>query len=116
MKAQYLLIQDVVLDASEYPHHLMYNLLDNAANFQVAVGCINEFGKPEIVDFVARAFSSSGCAIYRVSSPIDGFNRMIGVTGTMAQFIQNRLNVCWHQDLYSDLCNLPVPIVIRGEL
>jgi len=111
----FLLIQGKVVNVSSRPDMLDYSLIDDNNDFQVAVGCINEFGKAEVVDVAAEAYPTPGCVYWIVSSDLDGYNRMIGITGSMAEFVQGRLCIYLRQGRFHDLCCLPQLITIRGD-
>jgi len=112
---RFLLIQGEVVDTSARPGYLTFSFIDDSSDFQVAIGCINEFGKPEVVGIVGEAYPMPGCIRWRISSLLDEYNRMVGITGRMADLLRGRLDVYWRQGQFSDLCNLPQPVTIRGE-
>lgn len=114
-KPVFLLIQGDVLDMWHSPSDLGYQVLDDTEPFKVAIGCTNEFGEPEIVSTVAIATPMPNCVRWVVSSEMDGYNRVVGCTGRMADYIQDRLCSYYRSGRFSDLCNLPQPITIRGE-
>jgi len=116
MKAQFLLIQNGVVDCSENPGNLAYSFVDAFAGFQVAVGCVNEFGEREIVGIVADVVPVSGCNTWRISSHQDGYNRLIGAAGSPAAHVRVRLGVLYKNGYFVDLCNLPQPVMVMpGE-
>jgi hypothetical protein len=112
MKAQFLLIQDGVVDYSENPGNLAYSFVDAFAGFQVAIGCVNEFGEREIIGIVADVAPVSGCNTWRVSSYQDGYNRLVGATGSPAAHVRVRLGVLYENGYFADLCNLPQPVTV----
>ena len=112
---RFLLTQGEVVDVSSRPDTLDYSLIDGSNDFQVAVGCINEFGKSEVVGTVAHAYPTPDCVYWCVSSELDGYNRMVGIVGSMAEFIQRRLCIYLRQGRFHDLCCLPPPVTIRGD-
>ena len=115
-KIRFLLIQEEVVDVSVRPDTLAYYFIDTESDFEVAIGCINEFDKPEIVGIIGEVRPMKGCAVWRISSRLDGYNRMIGITGTMATLLHTRLGTMFRQTRFTDLCNLPLPVTIRGEM
>ena len=114
-KVRFLLIQGKVLDAWHHPNNLGYQALDDTEPFKVAIGCVNEFGEQEIIGIVAVATPMPDCARWVVSSEMDGYDRMVGCTGRMADYVKDRLYSYYRNDMFSDLCKLPQPITIRGE-
>ena len=112
---RFLLIQGEIIDVSVRPDTLNFAFVDAYSTFQVAIGCVNEFGKAEIVGIVARVDPMPSCTRWCVSSELDGYNRGIGIMGRMADFVKERLRVYWGKGRFSDLCQLPQPILIRGE-
>ena len=113
---QFLLIQGEVLDAWQDPCNLGYQVLDDTKPFKVAIGCVNEFGEQEIIGIVAVATPMPDCRRWIVSSHLDGYDRMVGCTDRMADYVKRRLSAYYRADMFSDLCNLPQPITIRGEV
>lgn len=113
---RFLLVQGEVVDVSVQPDTLVYCFIDDENDFEVAVGCINEFGKPEIVGIVGEVCPMEDCTVWRISSALDGYNRMVGIVGCMADLIRNRLGTMFRQGQFSDLCDLPQPVTIRGEM
>lgn len=112
---RFLLIQGEIVDVSVRPDTLNYIFVDDVSGFQVAVGCVNEFGKPEIIGIIAEMHPCVNARVYRISSEIDGYNRLVGITDRMKTIIQNRLGVYWRSGKFADLCNLPQPVILRGE-
>lgn len=111
----FLLIQGKVVDVADRPDKLAYSLINGSNDFQVAIGCVNEFGEQEVVDIVAHAHPTPDCVYWRVSSYLDGYNRMVGITGSMAEFVQGRLCIYLRQGRFHDLCCLPQPVTVRGD-
>jgi hypothetical protein len=115
-KPVFLLIQGDVLDTWHNPGDLGYQVLDDTVPFKVAIGCVNEFSEQEIVGIVAVATPMPNCRRWIVSSYMDFYDREVGCTGRMADYIRDRLRSYYRNDMFSDLCNLPQPITIRGEV
>jgi hypothetical protein len=113
---QFLLIQGEVVDASVRPDNLNYDVIDDTAAFKVAIGCVNEFGEQEIIGIVAVATPTPDCRRWMVSSHMDGYDRMVGCTDRMADYVKRRLSAYYRADMFSDLCQLPQPVTIRGEV
>lgn len=112
MIAQFLLIQDGIVDCAECPANLAFSFIDAWIGFKVAVGCINEFGEHEIVGIVADVSRVIGCNTWRVSSSQDGYRRLIGATGSPASFVRARLDVMYRNGDFADLCQLPPAVLI----
>jgi len=111
----FLLIQgDSIVDCALRPNSLAYDLIDDTDDFQVVIGYVNEVGEREIVGTVAEAHPLVGAKRWCVSSELDGYNRIVGITHTMGEFIQERLRVYWGKDRFCDLCQLPQLVVIMG--
>jgi hypothetical protein len=96
----FLLIQGEIIGVADQPHKLNYADLDRANNFQVAIGCVNEFGKPEIIGIVAEGYPVPGCFTWRVSSELDGYNRLVGGGDTIGEWIRYRLQTYWYQNRF----------------
>lgn len=111
---KFILIQEGIVDTANSPAALVFSFLDVFTPFKVAVGCINEFGKAEIIGIVAAARPSKSCNVWYVSSELDGHNRMIGITGRMSDFVRGRLCTYYQNGKFSDLCNLPQMVTING--
>ncbi len=119
MKKHFLLIQGgEVVDSATKPERLAFSFIDETVNFNVAIGCINEFGKQEVVGIVAGAYptTDSACHCWRVTSFIDGADRLIGATGRISSFLRSRLMTYNNKGKFDDLANLPAPITIVGAL
>lgn len=113
---QFLLIQDGLVDHSDRPDNLMFSLVDPYAGFKVVVGCVNEFKEREVVGAVAEVAPVEGCNTWRVSSIMDGYNRLVGAAGSPASFVRVRLGVMYQNGDFEDLCRLPSPVtVLPGE-
>lgn len=114
-KTRFLLIQDEeILDVATGPDNLLYSAVDGTAAFHVAIGCINEFGKPEVVGVIASAFPTVDATHLRVTSLMDFANRMTGFSVSMTVLIRNRLNSYYAQGYFDDILQLPDAIIIRG--
>jgi hypothetical protein len=111
----FLLIQGEIVDYAPRPDTLVYSFIDDVSGFRVAIGCVNEHGEREIIGIIAEAHPVEGAKRWRVSSELDGYNRMVGIVDRMKDFIRGRLRVYWQQGRFSDLCQLPQPILVRGE-
>jgi len=112
---RFLLIQGDIVDCTSRPDTLTCISIDDANDFQVAVGWVNDIGEREVVGIVAEAHPLADANRWRVSSELDGYSRMIGITGRMSEFIKNRLCVYWNNDRFYDLCQLPQPVIVVGE-
>ena len=115
LNVRFLLIQEGIVDCAPRPDTLAYAYIDDTSDFQVAIGCVNEHDEREIIGIVAEAHPVEGAKTWRVSSELDGCNRMVGIAGLMKDFVKKRLRVYWHKGRFSDLCQLPQPVLIRGE-
>ena len=115
-KVRFLLIQGGIVDVSNRPDNLNYDVIDDTAGFKVAIGCVNEFGEEEIIGIMAVATPTPDCRRWIVSSHVDGYDRMVGCTGRMADYVKGRLCSYYRNDMFSDLCQLPQPVTIRGEV
>jgi len=112
MIAQFLLIQDGIIDCAECPANLAFSFIDAWIGFKVAVGCINEFGEHEIVGIVADVSRVIDCNTWRVSSSQDGYRRLIGATGSPASFVRTRLDTMHRNGDFADLCQLPPAVLV----
>ena len=111
----FLLIQDgVVLHKSATPSFLRFDRVNEDKDFQVALGCLNEFGKREVLGTVANAIPKYAATSYRVSSAIDADNRLVGPTTPMYEIVRQRLSVYWRKGQFDDLRNLPQTVVVIG--
>ncbi len=114
-KTRFLLVQeDKIVDTASEPNKLFYSIIDGTTVFDVAIGCINEFGKPEVIRVIASAFPIGDATCLRITSLVDGPNRMVGFTTSMTQLIRMRLNTYFARGLFDDLLQLPATIIIRG--
>ncbi len=114
-KTRFLLVQaEEILDTATEPNNLLYSAVDGTADFHAAIGCINEFDKPEVVRIVASALPLADATHLRVISLIDGSNRMVGFGSSMTALVRTRLNSYFAQGLFDDLLQLPETIIIRG--
>lgn len=111
---RFLLIQSEIVDVAIRPDTLQYQFVDNISGFQVAIGCIDEAGKPKIMAVVAEVCPMTGVTAWRVSSELDGSNRLIGITCPVKYFVRGRLKIMWQKGLFSDLKQLPQPILVKG--
>ena len=101
-----------VFGVAKVPTRLPYYELELSKPWKVALGIINEFGQPEIVCMIAAAFPMARTTCRRISSPIDGTDRLIGQTGTMAGVICNRLAVLFNNGCYEDVLNIPPSVIV----
>jgi len=114
-KPQFLLIQgDKILGVSPIYHNLPYRTLDQTQNWMVVVGTIKETGKPEIVATIAEAYPKPGKFCYRISSPLDGENRLVGNATSMIELITSRIRILYNNRCYDNVNDLPPTIVIVG--
>ncbi len=113
---KFILIQEGIVDTANSPAALAFFSLDVFMPFKVAVGCINEFGKAEIIGIVAEAHPIERCNVWYVSSELDGHNRMVSITGRMSDFVRGRLCTYYQNGKFSDLCNLPQMVTLNGGL
>lgn len=114
-KTRFLLIQGgSILGVATGPDNLLYSAIDGTCDFDVAIGCINEFGKPEVVSIIASARPMADATHIRVISLIDGSNRMVGFGTSITSLIRTRLNSYFSSGYFDDLLQLPDTIVIRG--
>ena len=115
----FLLIQGGVVASDNDPYCLVRNAAmsyDIFAGFQIAIGCVNEFGAREIIGVVAVVAPLKGCSTWRVTSKQDGYNRHVGSTGAPDVLVCNRLTVMLDDGDFNDLCNLPTPVtIISGD-
>lgn len=111
--AAFLLVQgDTVLGVCDRPSKLPFGVVDLTKPWKVVVGTVNEFGKAEVVGVVAEAYPDEKKSCWRLTSPIDGDSRLIGVVGTMAGIICNRLRVLYDNDCFDDVLTLPPCVTI----
>jgi hypothetical protein len=108
----FLLVQGKkVHGVSKWPMNLPFGGLNHKMPWEVAIGTVNEHGEHEVVGKIAEAFPGLG-ACWRISSPIDGTDRLVGAVGTIAGQIHQRLRTVYGTGGYDDLCNLPPIITI----
>ncbi len=114
-KTRFLLVQaGEILDTAAEPNDLLYSAVDGTTGFNVAIGCINEFDKPEVVKVVASSFPAADAARMYITSLADGPDRMLGFATSMTELIRMRLNTYFARGLFDDLLQLPETIIIRG--
>jgi hypothetical protein len=113
-EVRFILIQEGIVDIANSPAALAFSFLDVFAPFKVAIGCVNEFNKAEIVGIVAEGRPTESCNVWYISSELDGLNRMVGITGRMSDFVRGRLCNYYQSGKFSDLCNLPQMVTING--
>ena len=82
-------------------------------DLSVLVGTINEFGKHEILGPCGEYFHAEGETTWMVTSPLDGYNRQVGITGSVGAFIISRLSTLYKNGRFKDLVNFP-KITITG--
>jgi hypothetical protein len=92
---------------------LCYSLVNDFTGFQVAVG-YTEAANRKILGIIAQTFPTTHCTAWRVSSELDGYSRLTGISGRMSDFVLNRLRVYWQKGRFSDLNKLPQPVTVRG--
>ena len=111
----FLLIQDgAVLDDAATPSFLHFKRANQNKDFQVAVGCINESGKKEILGVVANAIPRPGYTSVRISSEIDNHSRRVGATHSLSELVRQRLSLYWRTGLFRDISYLPKTVVVIG--
>lgn len=112
---QFVLVQDDVLCVTEYLSDMPWHCLDEDRDWQLLMGIINEFGKPEIIGTVVEIYPAPNKPCWRISSPLDGKYRLVGATGTLVGLVIDRLRVMFRGGVYTgDLLNLPETIVVIG--
>ena len=113
--AMFLLVQgNTVLGVCDQPTKLPFGVVDLTKPWKVVVGTVNEFGDAEVVSVVAEAYPDTNekKSCWRITSPIDGNNRLIGSAGSMSSIIRNRLGVLYGDGCFEDvLASLPRVIV-----
>lgn len=113
----FLLVQSgKVISAGEKPINLWGTELDESYDWAVYIGHINEFGKREVVAPVALVEGlEPGAATCRISSPADGYSRLIGAVNPILPIVKLRLNALHKSNLFTDLCNLPQTLRITRD-
>ncbi len=111
----FLLVQGEVIDVCERPDKLNFSFVDTVNGFKVAIACTNELGEREVIGIVAEVRPMLGCSAWRISSELDGHRRLVGAAGEVRDFLRKRLCTYWRHRVFSDLCQLPTPILIEGE-
>ncbi len=110
----FLLSQDAeILDVSSKPSSLLWCLIEVDKDFSILIGTINEFGKHEIIGACGEYFHIEGGNTWMVTSPMDGYDRRVGITGTPASFIKSRLTTMHHNKKFDNLLNYP-QVTLRG--
>ena len=117
MAARFLLVQgDKVFGVAERPTQLPFMDVVLSKPWKVMIGTINEFGQAEIIGTAAEAYPdtdpSRNC--WRISSPLDGYGRLVGSAGTMTSIICDRLRVLYGNGCYDDVLKLPPHITIQA--
>lgn len=87
--------------------------VDFRSPFKVAIGCTNEHGEREVVGIAAEVKPWAGCIAWRITSKVDGYKRLVGVTGYPECVIARRMTAYDEAGYYADLVNLPEPILIE---
>ena len=101
----FLLIQgDKVLDVTRDPGKLRWNLLEWQQDFQVFLGVINEFNTYEVVGPCAT-YKHGSAPTWRLTSRMDGTNRLVSITGTPAACIGQRLSTLYKAGRFNDAAN-----------
>ena len=99
----YLLVQgDRVLDISDRPTSLMWNLIDTDEDFSVVMGVKNEFQRLEIVAPVAEYQTSNGSDIWLLTSSLDGEDRIVNSSAGACQCLHQRLEALYKSGRLSD--------------
>ena len=115
----FLLIQGGVIASDRDPYCLIRKAgssYDIFAGFKIFIGCVNEFGVREIVGIVAEVLPLKGCKTWRITSKIDGYNRLVGPTGAPAELVASRLGGAMGRGDFDDLANLPAPVrIVPGD-
>ena len=103
----YILMQKGrILDTATHPATLLYSAIDTQKNWGVWVGCINEFGKKEVVACVASVRINNTLDVWYITSPLDGYLRMVGRVGTMQELVRERLRILCNNGHFNDLANI----------
>jgi len=104
----FLLIQEgAVRDVTDSPFRLKYELINASQSWEVYMGHINEFGDREISGKVAHVYPCEGCRTWRVSSSMDGYNRLVGPLTSPTVYVKQRLTTLYKRDRFYDVANLP---------
>jgi len=101
-----------VFGVSTIPMRLPFYDLELSQPWKIALGMVNEFGRPEIVSTVAKAFPKANTTCRRISSPVDCENRLVGQTGTITGLICNRMGILFRNGCYGDILNPPPTITV----
>ena len=115
MTARFLLVQgDKVFGVAEQPTHLPFRDIALSKPWKIMIGTINEFRQAEIIGTAAEAYPDSSRNCWRLTSPLDGDGRLVGITGSMAGIICDRLHVLYDNNCYDDILKLPPPVIVQA--
>jgi hypothetical protein len=110
----FMLVQDgEVLDCCQNPNALMWTLLNDDADFSVAVGVINEEGTREIVGTCAEFKTKPDSTIAYLTSDMDGYRRLVS-KGDAADCIRNRVCMLFGAGRLADPCNFSKVEMVEG--
>ncbi len=111
----FMLVQgDEVLDCCQNPNALLWTLLNDADDFSVAMGVINEEGKREIVGTCADFKAMAGSTVAHITSDMDGYRRLV-CNGAAAECIRNRVCTLYKNGQLDDPCNFARVILQEGN-
>jgi len=101
----FLLIQnDNVLAIADKPSKLLaIDTLNPKASWLIAVGKDKKVIKPVVI-FIAKP----GATVYRVTSPIDLHNRLVGRCGNSVEFALSRIDLFESKGHYNSMDTLPI--------
>ncbi len=106
LKPWFIMVQfGEILDVVSRPS-LLQGWVDGS-DFSILIGTLNEFGNHEILGPCGEYFHIKGENSWLVTSPMDGCARLVGITGSVAEFIISRLSTLYKNNHFEDLINFP---------
>lgn len=105
-----------MLSASESPLMLDTTKLDTNKSWRIVAGVKdNGYGSREIIGPVASYIAhESWRGFWRITSPSDGYMRLIGKTGTSFEVVKDRLRTLFQTGKLSDYANLAKVELLDG--
>ncbi len=105
-----------ILSASESPLMLDATRLDTTKSWKIIAGVRdNGYGTREIIGPVALYVAQDKPSeVWWITSPIDGYRRLVGKTGTSFEIIKDRLRTLLHSGSLKDYANLAKVELLEG--
>lgn len=109
-----LIVGDRILGVDITPMQLPFEEIPADTSFTVAVGVKNEFGKREIIGTIADYKHIDGATVSRITSPLDGNYRLVGLVDNAPEFIKERLRIMFRSRMITDVACLRTIVVVDG--